>query len=77
MIDGYLTLNILTHKNVAMKTVDPMTMTQNHPSIDMYSYKCAAGLKILHVEDRLMQKRLLSREETEPRTREELMEARG
>ena len=43
-IDGYLTLTLSTHGNLAafrrlMKYVDPMSMARAHPNIEAYSYK--------------------------------------
>ena len=78
-IDGYLTLSLLTHGNLAvfhrlMKYVDPMVMAKAHPSLDTYSYKSVAGLKTLLREYLLMQIRHLTGEETESKTREQALE---
>ena len=67
-IDGYLTLVLLTHNEVVafhrlMKYGEPLSMGKIHPSVDTYSYKCAAGLKTLLVEYLLMQNRHLTGEE--------------
>ena len=55
-IDWYLTLIFLTHGNLAvfrrlMKYVDPLSVRKAHPSLETYSYKCAAGLKTLLVDE--------------------------
>ena len=54
-IDGYLTLVLLTHCELVafhrlMKYGEPLSMGKTHPSVDTFSYKCAAGLKTLLVE---------------------------
>ena len=53
-IDIYLTLSLLTHRNLAvfhhlMRYVDPMAIAEAHQSLEFYSYKCGAGLKSLLV----------------------------
>ena len=73
-IDGYLRLVLLTHGEVMafhrlMKYGEPLSMGKTHPSVDTYSYKCAAGLKTLLVEYLLMQNRHLTGEERNPKTR--------
>ena len=78
-IDGYLTMILLTHGNLAvfyrlMKYVDPLSVRDPHPSLDTYSYKSAAGLKTLLVEYLLMQNRQLIGEERNPKTKEEMRE---
>ena len=55
-VDWYLTLIFLTHGNLAvfhrlMKYVDPLSVRKAHPSLETYSYKRAAGLKTLLVEE--------------------------
>ena len=80
-IDGYLTLILLTHGELMafhrlMKYGEPLSIRKAHPSVETYSYKCAAGLKTLLVEY-LMQNRYLTGEERNPKTREELKEANG
>ena len=52
-------------------------MRKAHPSLETYSYKCAAGLKTLLVEYLLMQNRHLTGEERSAKTREEVREANG
>ena len=47
-IDGYLALVLLTHGELVpfhrlMKYGEPLSMRKTHSSIDIYSYKCAAG----------------------------------
>ena len=47
-IDGYLTLVLLTHGELAsfhrlMRYGEPLSMGRTHSSIETYSYKCAAG----------------------------------
>ena len=74
-IDGYLTLVFLTHR--LMKYGEPLLMGETHPSVDTYSYKCAAGLKNLLAEYILMQNRHMTGEERNPKTRDELREANG
>ena len=75
-IDGYLTLVLLTHGELAsfhrlMRYGEPLSMGRTHSSIETYSYKCAAGLKTLLVQYLLMQNRHLTGEEKSPKTREE------
>ena len=79
-IDGYLTLVLFTHGEVVafhrlIKYGEPLSMGKTHPSVDIYSYKCAAGLKTLLVEYLLMQNRHLTGEERNPKTRDEWNEA--
>ena len=79
-IGGYLTLVLLTHGELVafhrlMKYGEPLSMRKTHPSVDTYSYKCAAGLKTLLVEYLLMQYRHLAGEERNPKTRDEWREA--
>ena len=81
-IDGYLVLVLLTHGKLVsfhrlMKYGEPLSMGKTHSSMDTYSYNCAAGLKTLLVEYLLMQKRLMTGEEKNPKTREEGREANG
>ena len=81
-IDGYLALVLLTHGELVsfhrlMKYGEPLSMGKTHSSIDIYSYKCAAGLKMLLVEYLLMQNRHMAGEEKNPKTREEWREANG
>ena len=81
-IDGYLTLVLLSHGEVVtfnrlMKYGEPLSMGKTHPSVDTYSYKCAAGLKTLLVEYLLMQNRHLTGEEWNPKTRDVWKEANG
>ena len=54
-----------------------LSVRKAHPSLETYSYKCAAGLKTLLVEYLLMQNRNLTGEEKNPKTREELREVNG
>ena len=54
-IDGYSTLVLLTHGELTafhrlMKYGEPLSARKAHPSMETYSYKCAAGLKTLLVE---------------------------
>ena len=75
-IDGYLTLVLLTHGELAsfhrlMRYGEPLSMGRTHSSIETYSYKCAAGLKTLLVQYLLMQNRHLTGEAKSPKTREE------
>ena len=75
-IDGYLTLVLLTHGELAsfhrlMRYGEPLSMGRTHSSIETYSYKCAAGLKTLLVQYLLMQNRHLTGEEKSPKKREE------
>ena len=81
-IDRYLMLVLLTHGEVVafhrlMKYGEPLSMGKSHPSVDTYSYRCAAGLKTLLVEYLLMQNRHLTGEERNPKTRDEWIEANG
>ena len=81
-IDGYLTLVLLTHGELVafhrlMKYKEPLSTGKTHPSVDTYSYKCAAGLKTLLVEYLLMQNRHLTGEERNAKTRNEWKEANG
>ena len=81
-IDGYLTLVLLTHGELAsfhrlMRYGEPLAMGRTHPSIDTYSYKCAAGLRTLLVQYLLMQNRHLTGEEKSPKTREEWRRVNG
>ena len=81
-INGYLTLVLLTHGELMafhrlMKYGEPLSIRKAHPSVETYSYKCAAGLKTLLVEYLLMQNRYLTGEGRNPMTREELEEANG
>ena len=75
-IDGYLILVLLTHGELG-KYRETLSVRKAHPSVETYSYKCAAGLKTLLVEYLLMQNRYLTGEERKPKTREELWEANG
>ena len=80
--DGYLTLVLLTHGELTvfhrlMKYGKPLSVRNAHPSVETYSYECAAGLKTLLVEYLLMQNRYLTGEERNPKTREEVREANG
>ena len=59
-IDGYLTLELLTHGELAafhrlMKYGEPLSVRKAHTRMETYSYKGAAGLKTLLVEYLLMQ----------------------
>ena len=60
-----------------MKYGEPLSVRKAHPSVETYSYKCAAGLKTLLVDYRLMQNRYLTGEERNPKTREEVRKANG
>ena len=60
-----------------MKYGEPLSVRKAHPSLERYSYKCAAGLKTLLVEYLLMQIRHLTGEERIPKTREEMTEVSG
>ena len=60
-----------------MKYGEPLSIRKAHPSVEIYSYNCAAGLKTMLVEYLLMQNRYLTGEERNPKTREELKEANG
>ena len=75
-IDGYLALVLLTHGELVSfhrmtKYGEPLPMGKTPLSIDTYSYKCAAGLKMLLVEYLLMQNRHMTGEEKNPKTRDE------
>ena len=81
-IDGYLTLVLLKHGELTafhrlMKEGKPLSLRKAHPSVENYSYKCAAGLRTLLVECLLMENRYLTGEERNPKTREVLKEANG
>ena len=81
-IDGYLTLVLLTHGELVafhrlMNYGEPLSMGKTHPSVNTYSYKCAAGLKTLLVEYLLMLNRHLTGEERNPKTRDEWREGNG
>ena len=81
-IDGYLTLVLLTHGELAsfhrlMRYGEPLSMGRTHSSIETYSYKCAAGLKTLLVQYLLMQNGHLTGEEKSPKTREEWRRVNG
>ena len=76
-IDGYLTHGEFVSFHWLMKYGEPLSMGKTHPSIDTYSYKCAAGLKTLLVEYLLMQNRHMTGEEKNPKKREEWREANG
>ena len=81
-IDGYLTLVLLTHGELAsfhrlMRYGESLSMGRTHSSIETYSYKCAAGLKTLLVQYLLMQNRYLTGEEKSPKTREEWRRVNG
>ena len=81
-IDGYLPLILLAHGNLTafyrlMKYGEPLSVRKAHPSLETYSYECAAGLKTLLVECLLMQNRNLIRREKNPKTREEIREVNG
>ena len=81
-IDRYLTLVLLTHEELMafhrlMKYGEPLSIRKAHPSVKTYSYKGAAGLKGMLVEYLLIQNRYLTGEERNPKTREELKEAKG
>ena len=81
-IDGYLKLVLLTHGEVVafhqlMKYGEPLSMGKTHPRVDLYSYRCAAGLKTLLVEYLLMQNRHLTGKERNPKTRDEWKDANG
>ena len=82
-IDGYLTLVLLTHGELAsfhqlMRYGEPLSMGRTHSSIETYSYKCAAaGLRTLLVQYLLMQNRYLTGEEKSPKTREEWRRVNG
>ena len=81
-IDGYLTLVLLTHGELAsfhrlMRYGEPLSMGRTHSSIETYSYKCAAGLKTLLVQYLLMQNRHLTGEEKSPKTGEEWRRVNG
>ena len=60
-----------------MKYGEPLSVRKAHSSMEIYSYKCAAGLKTLLVEYLLMQNRYLTGEERSPKTREEVREPNG
>ena len=75
-IDGYLAQVLLTHGELVSfhrltKYGEPLSMGKTHSSLDTYSYKCVAGLKILLVQYLLMQNRHLTGEEKNPKTRDE------
>ena len=79
-IDGYLMLVLLTNRELMafhrlMKYGEPLSIRKAHPSVEPYSYKCAAGLKTLLVEYLLMENWYLMGEEINPKMREELKEA--
>ena len=81
-IDGYLALVLLTHGELVsfhrlMKYGEPLSMGKVHSSIDIYSYKCAAGLKTLLVQYLMMQNRYMTGEEKNPKTREEWRKVNG
>ena len=81
-IDGYLTLVLLTHGELAsfhrlMRYGEPLSMGRTHSSIETYSYKCAAGLRTLLVQYLLMQNRHMTGEEKSPKTREEWRKVNG
>ena len=81
-IDGYLTLVLLAHGELTashrlLKYGEPLSVIKAHPSVETYSYKCAAGLKTLLVEYLLMQSRYLTGEDRNLKTREEVREANG
>ena len=81
-IDGYLTLVLLTHGELAsfhrlMTYGEPLSMGRTHSSIDTYSYKCAAGLRTLLTQYLLMQNRHLAGEEKSPKTRDEWRRMNG
>ena len=70
-IDGYLALVLLTHGELVSfhrltKYGEPLSMGKTHSSIDTYSYKRAAVLKYL-----LMQNRHMTGEEKNPKTKDE------
>ena len=74
-IDGYLTFVLLTHGeltafNRLMKYGEPLSVRKAHPSVETYSYKCAAGLNTLLAEYLLMQNCYLTGKEKNPKTRE-------
>ena len=78
--DGFLTLVLLNHGELTafhqlMKYGEPLSVSKAQPSVETYSYKCAAGLNMLLVEYRLMQNRYPTGEERNTNTREELREA--
>ena len=81
-IDRYLTLVLLTHEELMafhrlMKYGEPLSIRKAHPSVKTYPYKGDAGLKGMLVEYLLIQNRYLTGEERNPKTREELKEAKG
>ena len=81
-IDGCLTLVIMTHGEPTafhrlMKYGEPLSVRMAHPSVETYSYKCAAGLKTLLVEYLLMQNRHMTGKERNDKTRKEVREANG
>ena len=81
-IDGYLTFILLNHGELTafhrlMKYGEPLSVRNAHPSVETYSYNCAAGLNTLLAEYLLMQNCYLTGEERNPKTREELREANG
>ena len=81
-IDGYLALVLLTHGELVsfhrlMKYGEPLSMGKVHSSIDIYSYKCAAGLKTLLVQYLMMQNRYMTGEEKNPKTRKEWRKVNG
>ena len=76
-IDGYLTLILLTHRNLAefyrlTKYVDPLSVRKAYSSFETCSYKCVVGLKTLLVEYLLMQNRHLTGEEKNPKNSDPL-----
>ena len=80
--DVYLALVLLTLGELLsfhrlMKYGESLSMGKTHSRIDTYSYKCAAGLKTLLVEYLLMQKRHMTGEEKNPKTRDEWREVNG
>ena len=81
-IDEYLTLILLTHGELTtfhrlMKYGEPLSVRKVQSTPETYSYKCAAGLKMLLVQNLLMQNRHLTGEERSSKTREEVSEAIG
>ena len=77
-IDGYLTVKLLTHGNLAafhrlMKYGEPLSVKGPPKSGDL-PYMCAAGLQTLLVEYLLMQNRHLTGEERNPKNIEDMRE---
>ena len=53
--------------------MDSMAMAKVHPSLEIKSNRCAAGLKTLLVEYLPMQNRHLAEDEKKPKSREQIL----